>query len=36
MENTIEFLYLRVKAMQSKIEELEKIIAEINEYTLID
>ena len=36
MENTIEFLYLRVKSMQSKIEELEKIISEINEYTLID
>ena len=36
MENTIEFLYLRVKAMQIKIEELEKIISEINENTLID
>lgn len=36
MENTIEFLYLRVKSMQSKIEQLEKVIYEINEYTLID
>lgn len=36
MENTIEFLYLRINAMQSKIEKLEMTISEINDYYLID
>ena len=36
MENTIEFLYLRINAMQKKIEKLEMIISEINDYFLID
>ena len=36
MENTIEFLYLRINAMQKKIEKLEMTISEINDYFLID
>lgn len=36
MENTIEFLYLRIEAMQKKIEKLEMTISEINDYFLID
>lgn len=36
MENTIEFLYLRINAMQKKIEKLEMIISEINDYYLVD
>lgn len=36
MENTIEFLYLRIKAMQKKIDELEMTISEINDYYLVD
>jgi hypothetical protein len=36
MENTIEFLYLRINAMQSKIEKLEMTISEINDYYLVD
>jgi hypothetical protein len=36
MENTIEFLYLRINAMQNKIEKLEMTISEINDYYLID
>ena len=36
MENTIEFLYLRINAMQKKIEKLEMTISEINDYYLID
>jgi hypothetical protein len=36
MENTIEFLYLRINAMQKKIEKLEMTILEINNYYLID
>ncbi len=36
MENTIEFLYLRINAMQKKIEKLEMTISEINNYYLID
>ena len=36
MENTIEFLYLRINAMQNKIEKLEMTISEINNYYLID
>lgn len=36
MENTIEFLYLRINAMQRKIEKLEMTISEINDYYLID
>lgn len=36
MENTIEFLYLRINAMQKKIDKLEMTISEINDYFLID
>jgi hypothetical protein len=36
MENTIEFLYLRINAMQKKIEKLEMTISEINNYYLVD
>lgn len=36
MENTIEFLYLRINAMQMKIEKLEMTISEINDYYLVD
>lgn len=36
MENTIEFLYLRIEAMQKKIDKLEMTISEINDYFLID
>lgn len=36
MESTIEFLYLRINAMQKKIEKLEMTISEINNYYLID
>jgi hypothetical protein len=36
MENTIEFLYLRIKAMQKKIDQLEMTISEINDYYLVD
>ena len=36
MENTIEFLHLRINAMQSKIEKLEMTISEINDYFLVD
>lgn len=36
MENTIEFLYLRIEAMQKKIDKLEMTISEINNYYLID
>lgn len=36
MENTIEFLYLRINAMQKKIDKLEMTISEINNYYLID
>ena len=36
MENTIEFLYLRINAMQRKIEKLEMTISEINDYFLVD
>jgi hypothetical protein len=36
MEHTLEFLHLRIEAMQEKINELEMTISEINEYYLID
>lgn len=36
MENTIEFMYWRIQAMQQKIDELEMTISEINIYNLID
>ncbi len=36
MENTIEFLYLRINAMQKKIDKLEMTISEINDYYLVD
>lgn len=36
MKNTIEFLYLRINAMQKEIEKLENTISEINNYYLID
>lgn len=36
MENTIEFMNLRINAMQKRIEKLEKIINEINNYYIID
>lgn len=36
MENTIEFMYWRIKAMEKKITKLEGVISEINEYALID
>lgn len=36
MENTIEFLYLRINAMQKKIEKLEMTISELNGQFLVD
>lgn len=36
MKNTIEFMHLRINAMQNKIEKLEMTISEINDYFLID
>jgi prefoldin subunit 5 len=36
MENTIEFMNLRINAMQKRIEKLENIINEINNYYIID
>ncbi len=36
MENTIEFMYWRIQAMQQKIDKLEMTISEINDYYLID
>ena len=36
MEHTLEFLHLRIEAMQKKINKLEMTISEINIYNLID
>ena len=36
MEHTLEFLHLRIEAMQKKINRLEMTISEINDYYLID
>jgi len=36
MENTIEFMYYRINAMQNKIKKLEQVISELNEYNLIE
>ena len=36
MEHTLEFLRLRIEAMQKKINKLEMTISEINDYYLID
>ena len=36
MENTIEFMYWRIQAMQKKINKLEMTISEINMYNLVD
>lgn len=33
---TLNFLYLRIKSMQNKIDELNKIIQELNSQFLID
>ena len=36
MNHHIEFLHLRIEAMQKKINKLEMTISEINDYYLID
>ena len=35
-QQTLNFLYLRIKAMQNKIDQLNKIIQELNSQFLID
>ena len=35
-EETLNFLYLRIKAMQNKIDQLNKIIQELNSQFLVD
>lgn len=36
IEDTFNFLYLRIQSMQNKIDELNKIIQELNSQFLID
>ena len=36
MEETLNYLYLRIKAMQEKINKLEKVINELNNQFLVD